>query len=190
MEVFDESGIKTRGTDRPFDWVNIAFLTIAPLIAVVGTALYAWNYGVTWLEVGIFFAMYWATGLSITAGYHRYFSHRTYDCGKPLQLFYLVFGAAAVENSAINWCSDHRYHHRYVDNDEDPYNITRGGLYAHIGWIFRKDIRDQHKRFQNIPDLQKIAFVAWQHKYYLPLVVLVGFALPAERARLRSALRA
>lgn len=162
----------------PLDWVNILFLAITPLIAVVGTGLYAWHFGVTKLEIALFFAMYFATGLGITGGYHRYYSHRTYNARKPLQLFYLLFGAAAVENSVINWCSDHRYHHRFVDTDEDPYNILKGGLYAHIGWIFRKNNRNPQTRFNNIPDLLKDPLVVWQHKYYLHLVVLVGFVLP------------
>jgi stearoyl-CoA desaturase (delta-9 desaturase) len=163
---------------RSYDWVNIAFLAITPLIAVFGTAWYAWHYGVTKVEIALFFAMYFATGLAITGGYHRYYSHKTYECSKALQLFYLIFGAAAVENSVLNWCSDHRYHHRFVDTDDDPYNILRGGLYAHIGWIFYKKDRDEKIRFNNIPDLLKDPLVRWQDKYYLHLVVLAGFALP------------
>lgn len=163
---------------RSWNWVNIAFLTITPLIAVLGTAWYSWHYGVTKLEIALFFAMYFATGLAITGGYHRYYSHRTYEAGKALQLFYLLFGAAAVENSVVNWCSDHRYHHRFVDTDSDPYNILRGGFYAHMGWIFYKDDRDTKIRFDNIPDLMKDPLVRWQHKYYLHLVVAVGFVLP------------
>ncbi|MBI3288450.1 MAG: fatty acid desaturase, partial [Elusimicrobia bacterium] len=118
------------------------------------------------------------TGMAITGGYHRFYSHRTYDCSKPLQLFYLVFGAAAVQNSVLNWASDHRYHHRYVDQDEDPYNILKGGLYAHMGWIFYKDTRDQHRRFENAPDLLKDPLVMWQHRHYLKLVVAATFVLP------------
>jgi len=167
-----------RKETRPLDWVNIAFLSVTPLIAVIGTALYVHFYGLNKLDVAIFFAMYFATGMAITGGYHRYYSHRTYECSKALQLFYLIFGAAAVENSVLRWCSDHRYHHRFVDTEEDPYNILRGGLYAHIGWIFRRNMTDLKVRFQNIPDLLKDPLVVWQDKYYLPLVGLVSFGLP------------
>ena len=164
--------------DTPYDWVNILFLTATPLVAVVGTALLAWHNGVTWLEVFNFFLFWMLTGMGITAGYHRHFSHRAYDCNKPLQLFYLIFGAAAVQNSALNWCSDHRYHHRFVDTEEDPYNVLRGGLYAHILWIFYKDERDVHTRYKNIPDLLKNPLLVWQDKWYLALVVGVSFVLP------------
>ncbi len=167
-----------RPQPKAYDFVNIAFLAITPLIAVLGTAAYVWRQGLVWQDAVLFFVMYYLTGLGITAGYHRYYAHRTYECRRPLQLLYLVFGAAAVENSVLNWASDHRDHHRYVDREEDPYNILRGGLYAHVGWIFYKDTRDQKRRFQNVPDLLKDPLVAWQDRWYLAIVALAGFGLP------------
>ena len=163
---------------RPLDWTNAAFLIVTPLVAFLGTAWYVSRYGVSWLDVANFLVMFALTSLCVTAGYHRYYSHKSYECSKAVQLFYLVFGAAAVENSLLNWASDHRYHHRYVDKDEDPYNILRGGLYAHMGWIFFKDTRDHDRRFENVPDLLKDPLVRWQHRWYLPLVVIFTFALP------------
>jgi len=165
-------------TDRPIDWVNAVFLVATPLVAAVGASWYVWNHGVTWLDVANFVVMFALTSVCVTGGYHRYYSHRSYECSKPVQLFYLVFGAAAVENSILNWASDHRYHHRYVDKAEDPYNILKGGLYAHMGWIFFKDTRDHERRFENVPDLMKDPLVMWQHRWYLPLVVIFTFALP------------
>lgn len=167
-----------QSSQRPLDWVNAVFLIGTPLVAFVGTAWYVWNHGVTWLEVANFLVMFALTSVCVTGGYHRYFSHRSYECSKAVKLFYLVFGAAAVENSLLNWASDHRYHHRYVDQKEDPYNILKGGLYAHMGWIFFKDTRDQRRRFENCPDLLKDPLVMWQHRWYLPLVVIFTFGLP------------
>lgn len=175
----DYLGLVRAAKGAPVDWVNAVFLVTTPFIAVLGTAWYAKVYGVTWVETGVFFLMYALTGIGITAGYHRCFSHLTYKASRPLQLFYLIFGAAAVENSALNWCSDHRYHHRYVDKDEDPYNILRGFFFAHMGWIFFKDARQNHIRFANVPDLLKNPLVMWQHRWYMVLVVLVCFAFPA-----------
>ncbi|HEX4048426.1 MAG TPA: fatty acid desaturase [Elusimicrobiota bacterium] len=163
---------------RPLDWVNCAFLIGTPLVAVLGTAWYSFHYGVTRLDVANFAVMFVLTSICVTGGYHRMYSHKSYEGSKLVQLFYLVFGAAAVENSLLNWASDHRYHHRYVDQNEDPYNILKGGLYAHMGWIFYKDTRDHNRRFENVPDLLKDPLVMWQHRWYLPLVVLFTFALP------------
>lgn len=165
-------------SNKHIDPVNAAFLTLTPLIGILGTLWYSHHYGVTWVDLAIFVVMYLATGMGITGGYHRYYSHLTYDCTKPVQLFYLAFGAAAAQNSVLNWASDHRYHHRYVDTDEDPYNILKGAFYAHMGWIFYKDDRDQAGRFENVPDLLKDRWVMFQHRHYLPLLVLFGFILP------------
>jgi len=176
----DVSAAKGRAAQKkPLNFVNSAFLIITPIVAIAGTAWYVYQHGVTWLELANFTVMYFLTGLSITAGYHRYYSHKTYECSKPLQLLYLIFGAAAVENSVLNWASDHRDHHRFVDTDEDPYNILRGGLYAHIGWIFYKDTRSNGEKYQNCPDLLKNPLVVWQDKWYLFLVVVASFGLPA-----------
>ncbi len=165
--------------NKQIDPVNASFITLTPIIGILGTIWYAKTYGVTWVELAIFVVMYLATGLSITGGYHRYYSHRTYECTMPVRLFYLAFGAAAVQNSVLNWGSDHRYHHRFVDTDEDPYNILKGAFYAHMGWIFYKDDRDAATRFDNVPDLLKDRWVMFQHRHYLPILVLFGFILPA-----------
>jgi stearoyl-CoA desaturase (delta-9 desaturase) len=87
-----------------------------------------------------------------------------------------VFGAGALQNSALKWSSDHRYHHRFVDKESDPYNINRGFFYAHMGWIFYKD--PEERSFDNIRDLLKDPLILWQDKYYLPIAILSGFVLP------------
>jgi len=102
---------------RELDWVNVIFLTATPLIAVVGVIWYVLRVGFFWSDFALFAVLYMAAGMSITAGYHRYFSHQTYEAHWTVKLFYLLFGAAAVENSALSWSSDHRYHHRFVDTD-------------------------------------------------------------------------
>ncbi|OGR87865.1 MAG: hypothetical protein A3J74_06320 [Elusimicrobia bacterium RIFCSPHIGHO2_02_FULL_57_9] len=171
--------IRSSGKEKPLDYVNAAFLILTPVIALIGISWYAWHYGVTWLEIANLIGMYLLTGMGVTGGYHRYYAHRSYECGKPLQLFYLIFGAAAVENSVLNWASDHRYHHQYVDREEDPYNILKGGLYAHMGWVFYKDMRAVYQKFKNVPDLLKDPLVRWQDRWYLPLVIGFTFLLPA-----------
>jgi stearoyl-CoA desaturase (delta-9 desaturase) len=79
-----------------------------------------------WFHFAIFTVLVVATGFSITLGYHRLFSHPTFRARLPVRLFALIFGAAAFENSVLMWASDHRRHHKYVDHDEDPYDISRG----------------------------------------------------------------
>jgi len=110
------------------DWGTTGFLVATPLIALIGMPLYVYFAGISWSLLGVFVFYLAATGFSITAGYHRLFAHRSYDANRFIKLLFLVFGAAACENSALKWATDHRYHHRFVDQSDDPYNIRRGFL--------------------------------------------------------------
>lgn len=160
------------------NWMNTSFLTAMPVFAVAGVIYYIYNFGIHWSDIAILVFMYMATGLGVTGGYHRCFSHRAYECHPIIQFFLLIFGAAALENSTLCWSADHRRHHRHVDHDEDPYNINKGFFWAHMGWIFF-DNRDEYgDRFDNVEDLKKNKLVMWQHKYYLTIAIAVGFGLP------------
>jgi len=117
-----------------------------------------------------------ATGVSVTGGYHRLFAHGTYQAHPIVRAFYLFFGAAAVENSALKWSADHRRHHGYTDDNLDPYNIRKGFWWAHIAWIFYLD--DPALPPAKTTDLERDPLVRLQHRFYLPLVVVAGFALP------------
>ena len=97
---------------RQKDWVNILFLSLTPVIGVLGTAAYAIAYGVRWWEPTLFFVLFGLVSFSVTAGYHRCFSHKAYRAHPALQAFYLFFGALALQNSAMKWSADHRDHHR------------------------------------------------------------------------------
>ena len=109
--------------------INSSFLIGTPILALTSLIYYSMNYGISWFEPVIFFFFYFASGLSITAGYHRLFSHRTHKGAWPLRLFYALFGAAAFQNSAIKWCSDHRRHHLKTDEEEDPNSAVS---YTHL----------------------------------------------------------
>ena len=130
-----------------------------------------------WFLGGLFLAYFIATGLSITLGYHRLFSHLSFKAKWPVKFATLVFGAAAFENSALRWCADHRRHHKHVDHDEDPYDITKGFFHAHMGWIlFRVN---KLSSMDWVKDLQKDKMVMWQHRNYVSIALLVSFVLPA-----------
>jgi len=163
---------------KNINWFNTIFLALFHIVGGFFVVRYLINYQLDLRLIGLGVAFYLLTGFSITAGYHRLFSHRSYEAHPVLQLFYLLFGAAAFENSALNWCSDHRVHHRYVDNEDDPYNINKGFWYAHIGWILvEKSPKKEFPQYKR--DLQKNKLIAWQNKYYILIAVLMSFILPA-----------
>ncbi len=161
---------------KRISWVNVAVITLSPPLAAVAAFFYVREYGVQWGDFAIFAFMYLAAGLGITGGYHRYFSHRAFECGPFMRLAMLIFGAAALENSALSWSSDHRYHHRHTDRDADPYNIGKGFFWAHVGWIFYSPAGE--RSFENVRDLKGDRLVMWQHRNYLAIAVITGFVVP------------
>ncbi len=169
-------GTREEATQRGLHWANAAFLTLSPVAALAGLVLYSFGGRFHAADLLVFFVMLITTGLAITAGYHRYYSHRSYTCRGIVQIFYVLFGAAALQNSVLHWVSNHRHHHRFVDRDGDPHNITKGKFWAYMGWAFYREVPGTG--FENVPDLKTNRLVAWQHRYYLPLGIGVGFALP------------
>ena len=156
-------------------WLNVAFLTLTPLVSLIGIPLYLSKVGFTWPIMTLFVFFFVATGLSITGGYHRLFSHKSYEANSIIKFFFLIFGAAAFQKSTVKWCSDHRLHHRYVDRLNDPYSIQKGFFYAHIGWVF---LKDSVNSFDNVHDLLEDRLVRWQHRYYFLIACFMGFVVP------------
>jgi len=163
-------------TKREYDWVNIIFLTSTPVIALTLSFLFFKEHGVVWSQIALAIAFYFITGISITAGYHRLLAHRAYKSSSLIKLIYLLFGAAAFQNSALKWAADHRVHHVHVDDEKDPYNINKGFFWAHIGWIFYKEQNSETVHYPK--DLLNDKLVMWQHRNYLAIAVTVGFILP------------
>jgi stearoyl-CoA desaturase (delta-9 desaturase) len=161
---------------REKDWVNILFLTFTPIIGVVGTLWYTLVVGFAWWMPVLLVSMYLAVGISICAGYHRLFSHKSYEASPLIQTFYAFFGAMAAQNSILWWSSSHRRHHKHVDQDWDPYNIKRGFWWAHMFWIFYRNPDSQD--FENSPDLVKNRVVRWQHRWHKVILILGGFGIP------------
>lgn len=95
-------------------------------------------------------------------GYHRLWSHRSYRASFVLRCYLAAVGAGAGLGSAIQWCRDHRAHHRYVDTDKDPYSAHKGLLYSHIGWaILKKDAKTMAT--SDVRDLDDDKVTAWQY---------------------------
>ena len=158
------------------DVITMTFLILTPIIGVAGTALYTIFHGFhLWMPI-LCVAMYAAVGLSICAGYHRFFSHKSYEASPAVQIFYAVFGAMAAQNSILWWSSSHRIHHQYVDRDWDPYSIKRGFWWAHIVWIFYR--HDAPDAASNAADLLENPIVQWQNRWYRAILVVGGFGLP------------
>jgi stearoyl-CoA desaturase (Delta-9 desaturase) len=115
--------------------------------------------------------LYFATGISITAGYHRFYSHKTYKLNPVAEFFLLYFGTMAAQGSVLRWAFEHRLHHAYVDTDNDPYSIKKGFWYAHVLWLMEKP-RPIDPNF--VKDLTKNKMVMFQDKHYTSLLLLTN----------------
>ncbi|WFD29878.1 stearoyl-CoA 9-desaturase, partial [Malassezia sp. CBS 17886] len=100
----------------------------------------------------------------------------------PLQAVLMCMGSGAVEGSIKWWARGHRSHHRYTDTDLDPYSAHKGLLHAHVGWMILKPRRKPGP--VDISDLQKNKVVQFQHRYYLPMILLWGLVFPTVVAGL------
>ncbi len=157
-------------------WENSIFLISTFVLTLTAVPVYIWNFGLDWFQVCLFLFFFIASGISITLGYHRLFSHLSFKAKWPVKLFTLIFGAAAFEGSALTWSTDHRRHHKHVDHDDDPYDITKGFWHAHIGWILFK--LKPEPAMDNVGDLEKDKLVQWQHKWLYSIAIFSGFILP------------
>lgn len=161
---------------KDINWVAIGYLLGLPAatIYLFPKALAA---GVFFWPIIIYAIIHYAIEvLSITVGYHRLISHKAFEAHPAVKTTVLLIGAGTFQNSALIWARDHRIHHREVDSENDPYSISKGFWYAHFFWMFFKD--PPEKMAQVPADLKKDKLVQLQHKYYLPIALLVGFGLP------------
>jgi stearoyl-CoA desaturase (Delta-9 desaturase) len=160
----------------PLDWRNIGLLTLVHVAAIGGMALYLPLHGLTLAATVIGFVLTVVSIFSISAGYHRLFSHRAYEAHPALRIFLLFFGAGTFQNTALAWAADHRRHHGRTDGDLDPYNARRGFWYSHIGWVLRKT--DPEIVPPSVRDLERDPYVRFQDRYYAWVGITSGIVVP------------
>jgi len=169
--------MRQQQTDKPpLIKLNVALFVGLPILALVLVPYWGLTVGYSasqWILAVVFLYL---NGLSITAGYHRLWAHKAYSAHPALRWFFAIWGAGALQNSIFIWTSDHRRHHRHVDdNAADPYSAKRGFWYSHIGWILRAYNSND---FSNIPDIQRDPVAQFQHTHYVALAILMNLGLP------------
>jgi stearoyl-CoA desaturase (Delta-9 desaturase) len=133
----------------------VGIFVAVPLLALLAAVPIAWGWGLGWRDILLAFAFYMVSGLGISAGFHRYFTHSSFKAKRPLRLGLAVAGSLAFEGPILNWVADHRRHHKYSDREGDPHSpwrfgndwkaLTKGLAWAHIGWIFEGNRTSQQK---------------------------------------------
>ncbi len=161
-------------------------VTVVP-VALLGLAIWlAWGGTLHWQDLVVLAITYIVTGVGITVGFHRLFTHRSFKTSRLLRALFAVFGSAAVEGPVIEWVSTHRKHHRFSDLAGDPHSPhtdhgagwrgALGGLYhAHVGWMFRGGDRASAERYAK--DLLADPVIRVVDRTFL-LWVILGLAFP------------
>jgi len=163
----------------PIIWLNVIIFIVTFLVAAIAVPYRAYTTGFDMTEITFAALCFIFCGMSITAGYHRLWSHKTYQAHWSLRFIFALGGAFALQNSILHWSADHRIHHKHVDNNDiDPYSAKKGFWYSHIGWMCRDYQAHRYNDYNNARDLQKDPIVMWQHKYYLLLTLVMNFGVP------------
>src|SRR5215472_14791413 len=165
--------------------VLVGAFVVIPLLALIAAIPLLWGWGLGWHDVIIALVFYWGSGLGVTVGYHRYFTHSSFKASRPLRIALAIAGSLAIEGPVITWVSDHRRHHKYSDKEGDPHSpwrfgtstgaLAKGLLWAHTGWLFDPNKTSQEK-FS--PDLIADSAIRKTDDYFV-VWVLVSMLGPA-----------
>jgi len=151
-------GALGRAPDERVNWVSSIpfFLIHVACLAAIFT-------GVTWTAIALCLGLFWARMFFITAGYHRYFSHKSYKLGRFAQ-FVMAFGAqSSAQKGALWWAAHHRDHHRFSDTDKDIHSPRKGFWWSHVGWILCD--RYGPTKYDGIKDFAKFPELVWLNKH-------------------------
>jgi stearoyl-CoA desaturase (delta-9 desaturase) len=148
----------------PFFAVHVA--------AIAGVAALGWS----WRGFALAVAIYYVRMFGVTAGYHRYFSHRSFNTSRPMQLFFALLAMSSSQKGVLWWAGHHRVHHKLSDQEGDVHSVLRDGfLWSHVGWILSRkhEETDQSK----VRDLAKFPELVWLDRYWLVVPVSLGVGM-------------
>jgi stearoyl-CoA desaturase (Delta-9 desaturase) len=166
------------------DRIITGTVTVVPLFALALAVWRSWSGLLRPSDVVVFVVVYLLTGLGVTVGFHRHFTHRSFKAKRAVRVTLGVLGSAAIEGPVISWVADHRKHHAFADVPGDPHSphvdhgvgwlgALRGLGHAHVGWIFRHDQRGSHDRYA--PDLLADPAIRFVDRMF-PLWAIAGLA--------------
>jgi len=162
-------------------WMNVYVITVWHIGAAYG--LYKIINGQVGFNEYLFqhIAMWYISGLGVTAGAHRLWSHRAFKAKTPLRVFLMLANSAAFQKTICDWSRDHRTHHKGSETSSDPHNAKRGFFFAHMGWCFLKKNKEVIAEGKKIDysDLLDDPVIQFQNKYFLWLVLSCCYLFPA-----------
>ena len=164
---------------------RIAFrVVVIPFLALLFGAFLLLRSAVGRIELLLLFGMYWVSHIGIGLGYHRHFSHRSFQTTRPIKAIFAIMGSMAAQGPVVQWAATHRRHHNFSDHEGDPHsphlhepgfiNTMRGVWHAHTGWMFETEVYDW---VLYVPELVKDRMLMKLNRLYF-VWVLLGLAIP------------
>ncbi len=161
------------------------FVTVVPFIGFIAAVTLLWGHGLSATDAGIALSFYLFAGFGITIGFHRYFTHQSFETNRFMRGLFAIAGSFAVQGPVIKWVADHRRHHAFPDQEGDPHSphledgpgvrgVVKGLWHAHMGWLF-SDETSSARRWA--PDLVKDPMIRRIDRFF-PLWMVLTFALP------------
>jgi len=124
----------------------VKVFVVVPLLALIAAVPLAWGWALGWADIGLALGFYVLSGLGVSVGFHRYFTHGAFKTSRPLRIALAVAGSLTFQGPVIDWVADHRRHHAFADTDGDPHSpwlfgttpvaVAKGFWHAHLGWLF------------------------------------------------------
>ncbi|HWC82536.1 MAG TPA: acyl-CoA desaturase [Pseudonocardiaceae bacterium] len=171
-----QAGPKPITVGRRGSWSQLAvYLFVAiPMVALVAAIPLAWGWGLDWLDVALAVAFFYISGLGVTIGYHRYFTHSSFKAKRWLRITLAIAGSMGVQGPPTIWVADHRRHHAFSDREGDPHSpwlfgtsplaIAKGFWHAHMGWLFERDLTNIQRFAPDLDadeDIVRISDLFW-----------------------------
>jgi stearoyl-CoA desaturase (delta-9 desaturase) len=157
---------------------------VLPFLGLAAAAASVWGWGFSWLHLGLLLGMYVPTALGVTVGFHRLFTHRSFETNRVVQFVLGVLGSMAVQGSLLDWVALHRIHHRHSDKPDDPHTphlggagflgLLRGLWHAHVGWVLRSGPPNLASYVKDLRKSRALRAVS----ALFPLWVVVGLLIP------------
>lgn len=151
---------------------DIVYPSAIPFLLVHLGCLAAFWSGVTWPALALCIGLYWLRMFGVTAGYHRYFSHRSFATSRVFQFLLALIAQSSAQRSVLWWAAKHRHHHLYSDTERDVHSPRHTGfVYSHVGWLFAR--RHDATDLGRVADFARYPELAWLQRFeILPAFIL------------------
>ncbi|MGH3492388.1 MAG: acyl-CoA desaturase [Sciscionella sp.] len=177
------------GTRTTSVQIGVYVFLLIPSAMLIASVPLAWGWGLGWLDVILAVVFFYISGLGVTIGFHRYFTHGSFKVKRWLRIGLAIAGSMSLQGSPIIWVADHRRHHAFSDREGDPHSpwlfgtsplaVAKGFWHAHMGWTFERDLTNKERFAPDLladPDVMRVSrqFGLWTAVSLLTPALLGG----------------